>query len=96
MLSGAIGDFEPKDFAPDGYLRGSFSVFKGKDDYDVVIQFDAWATDLVRGRQWHSSQEFTELADGCSRIEMRLNSIEEIERWVLAWGAHATVVSQRY
>jgi hypothetical protein len=23
---------------------------------------------------------------------MRLNSIEEIERWVLAWGVHATVV----
>ena len=51
----------PKDFNPDEYLRGNFSVFKGKDDHEVVIDFDVWATDLVRGRQWHSSQEFTEL-----------------------------------
>lgn len=82
----------PKDFDPDEYLRGSFSVYKGKDDYEVVIDFDAWATDLVRGRQWHASQEFTELPGGQSRIRMRLNSIEEIERWVLTWGIHATVV----
>ena len=39
----------PKDFNPDEYLRGSFSVFKGKGDYEVVIEFDAWATDLVCG-----------------------------------------------
>jgi predicted DNA-binding transcriptional regulator YafY len=85
----------PDDFDPDEYLRGSFSVYKGKDDYEVVIDFDAWATDLVRGRHWHASQEFTELPDGCSRLRLRLNSIEEIERWVLTWGIHATVVRPR-
>ena len=26
------------------------------------------------------------------RLRMRLNSIEEAERWVLSWGTHATVV----
>jgi predicted DNA-binding transcriptional regulator YafY len=83
---------EPKDFDPDEYLRGSFSVFKGKDDYEVVVDFDVWATDLVRGRRWHSSQEVTELADGCSQMRLRLNSLEEIERWILNWGTHATVV----
>jgi len=82
----------PQDFDPDEYLRGSFSVFKGKDDYEVVIDFDAWATDLVRGRQWHGSQEFTELPGGGSHMKMRLNGIEEIERWVLTWGTHATVI----
>jgi len=82
----------PADFNPDEYLRGSFSVYKGKDDYEVVIEFDTWATDLVRGRHWHTSQEFTELPDGGSRLRLRLNSLEEIERWVLTWGTHATVV----
>jgi len=85
----------PKDFDPDEYLRGSFSVFKGQEDYEVVIDFDAWGTDLVRGRQWHSSQEFTELPSGCSQLRLRLNSLEEIERWVLAWGIHATVIRPR-
>jgi hypothetical protein len=26
------------------------------------------------------------------RLRLRLNSIEEAERWVLSWGTHATVV----
>jgi len=82
----------PKDFDPDEYLKGSLSVFKGNHDYEIVIEFDVWATDLARGRQWHASQEFTELPGGMSRIRMRLNSLEEIERWVLAWGTHATVI----
>lgn len=82
----------PKDFNPDEYLRGTFTAFTGQDDYEVAIEFDAWATDLVRGRKWHASQEFVELPNGCSRLVMRLNSIEEMERWVLGWGTHATVV----
>ncbi len=82
----------PKQFDADEYLRGSFSVYKGHDDYEVVIEFDAWATDLIRGRHWHSSQQFQELPGSGSRLTMRLNSIEEIDRWVLGWGTHATVV----
>jgi proteasome accessory factor B len=82
----------PGDFDPDEYLRGSFTVLKGRDDYEVMIEFDAWATDLVRGRQWHSSQDFIELPGAGSQLRLRLNSLEEIERWVLNWGAHATVV----
>ena len=81
-----------KDFNADEYLRGSFSVFRGGDDYEVVVDFDAWATDLIRGRKWHASQEFNDLPNGCSRLRVRLNNIEEMERWVLSWGAHATVV----
>ena len=84
-----------KDFKADEYLKGSFSVFKGGDDYEVVIEFDAWATDLIRGRRWHASQQFLELPDGRSRFSMRLNNIEEMERWVLSWGVHARVVRPR-
>ena len=87
------GFVRPKDFDPDKYLEGSFSVMKGDTEEDVVIEFDAWAADLVRGRQWHSSQRLADLADGGSRLEMRLNSLEEIERWVLSWGIHANVVA---
>ena len=81
-----------KDFNADEYLRGSFQVFKGGDDYEVVIDFDDWATDLLRGRKWHHSQELTELPDGASRLRFRLNNLEEIENWVLSFGRHASVV----
>lgn len=87
------GQFDPpKDFDPEEYLRGSFSVFKGGDDYEVVLEFDAWAADLIRGRHWHSSQEVTELPRGRLGLRLRLNNLEEILRWILSWGVHATVV----
>jgi predicted DNA-binding transcriptional regulator YafY len=79
-------------FSADEYLKGSFTVFKGRQDYEVVIEFDAWATDLVRGRTWHASQEFVALAGGGSRLRLRLNNIADIEPWVLSWGTHATVI----
>jgi proteasome accessory factor B len=82
----------PKKFNLAEYLKGSFGVFKGNDDYEVVIEFDSWAADLVRGRRWHGSQEIMELPKRMLRMRLRLNSIEEAERWVLSWGKHATVI----
>jgi predicted DNA-binding transcriptional regulator YafY len=69
-------------------------LFKGRegDDYEVVVDLDAWAADEVRGRQWHSTQRLTELPRGMLRVTLRLNNIEEVEKWVMAFGTHATVV----
>ena len=84
---------KPADFDPQKYLKGSFTVMKGEGDYEVVIEFDAWATDQIRGRQWHPTQEVTELpSGGGSHLRLRLSGLEEIERWILSWGTHATVV----
>jgi predicted DNA-binding transcriptional regulator YafY len=83
-----------KRFDPDEYLRGSFGVFKGdpEADYEVVADFDPWAADEIRGRRWHASQEIMYLPGGVVRLRMRLNSLQEVERWVLGFGEHATVV----
>jgi predicted DNA-binding transcriptional regulator YafY len=85
----------PRNFHADQYLAGSFGVFKGQDDYDVVLDFDPWAADEVRGRRWHHSQELIELPGGRVRLRMRLNSLEEVERWLLGMGTHATVARPR-
>ena len=84
----------PKDFSLDQHLRGSFGAFAGKpeDDFEVVIEFDSWATDVLRGRRWHWSQTVDELPGGQTRMRLRLNNVEEVERWVLSWGTHATVL----
>jgi predicted DNA-binding transcriptional regulator YafY len=58
----------------------------------VVVDLDAWAADEVRGMRWHSSQELTELPKGMLRVTMRLNNIEEVEKWVMGFGTHGTVV----
>ncbi len=83
---------KPADFDLDQYLQGSLTVMNGDGDYEVVIEFDAWATDQLRGRLWHSSQQVTELPGGESRLRLRLSGLEEVERWALSWGVHATVL----
>jgi predicted DNA-binding transcriptional regulator YafY len=89
-----VGDkFEPdRSFDLNEYLSGSFTMLKGEGDYEVVIEFDPWATDMLRHRLWHQSQQIKELPGGGSHLRMRLSALEEIERWVLSWGTHATVI----
>ncbi len=86
-----------KGFDADAHLRGSFGVFKGDPewDYEVVVDFDTWAADEIRGRRWHQSQEIMELPKGLVRLTLRLNNLEEVERWVLSFGTHATVARPR-
>ena len=82
----------PKKFNLNEYLKGSLNVFKGTADFEVVIEFDSWAADLIRGRRWHASQELTELPGRRVQLKLHLDGIEEAERWVLSWGRHATVI----
>ena len=86
---------KPKGFKADEYLKGSFGVYKGNDDYEVVLDFDPWGADLIRGRHWHGSQELQDLPKGWARLRLRLSSLEEVEGWVLSWGGHVTVVRPR-
>jgi predicted DNA-binding transcriptional regulator YafY len=73
-------------------LEGSMGVFKGSERHDVVIEFDAWGADDVRGRMWHASQELNNRPDGGLVVKMTLNNLEEVEKWVLSFGKHATVI----
>jgi proteasome accessory factor B len=83
---------KPKNFDPAELLRGSLNVFKGREDHDILVQFDPWAADEIRDRRWHSSQQITNLPDGGCQLRLRLSSLEEIESWILSFGAHATVL----
>ena len=73
-------------------LEGSMGVFKGNERHEVVIEFDAWGADDVRGRTWHASQKLEDRPDGSLVVTMTLNNLEEIERWVLTFGGHAEVL----
>ncbi len=79
-------------FSGEAYLRDSFGIFRGKDDFEVVIDLDAWAADVLRDRRWHASQQIQELPDGAMRASFHLDNLEEVEPWVMSWGIHATVV----
>lgn len=82
----------PKNFDAKKFFESSLGVMTGTGDYEVVIELDAWLTDILRGRHWHPSQVWKELPGGGAHLSMRLSCLEEIEQWVLSWGTRATVL----
>jgi proteasome accessory factor B len=82
----------PQKFSLERRLRDSFGVHSGEGQYDVVLRFSAQVADYIREKKWHESQELRELKEGALELRMKLSSLAEVERWVLGWGGHATVV----
>jgi predicted DNA-binding transcriptional regulator YafY len=82
----------PRKFSAETLLRDSFAVRSGADTHNVVIRFDKTAADYVREKRWHASQRLKELRDGSVELHMKVSSLAEVERWVLAWGGKAVVL----
>jgi proteasome accessory factor B len=85
----------PTHFNPADHLKGAFGIHSGNPSAEVrvVIRFDPWATRLVSERQWHPTQELIHHTSppGCT-LTLRLSTTAEVKRWILSWGAHATVL----
>ena len=75
-------------------FRNSFQIWQSEnaDLEQIVLRFSGRAAQLVRERNWHSSQQIQELADGNLELSLALNSLEEIVPWVLSWGRDCEVV----
>jgi predicted DNA-binding transcriptional regulator YafY len=82
----------PAKFALERHLRDSFGVYSRQGDYEVRIHFGRAVADYILEKRWHPSQTLVELPDQAVELRMRLGSLEEISRWILGWGAQATVL----
>lgn len=85
----------PVDFSPEKHFEKSFGAYVGEGDHRVVIRFSDRAADRVRERFWHGSQETKELSDGSLEFSVHLDSLDEVQRWVLGWGADAEVIAPK-
>jgi proteasome accessory factor B len=76
-------------------FRNSFQIWQNKNTTleQIVLRFSGRAAQLVRERNWHSSQQIQELAGGNLELSFTLNSLEEIVPWILSWGKDCEVVS---
>lgn len=83
----------PKKFDLDRQLRDSFGIHSGQGNFTVVVRFTPEVADYIREKRWHPSQEIAPLDDGGLELRLRLGSLVEIRRWILGWGADATVVA---
>jgi predicted DNA-binding transcriptional regulator YafY len=76
-------------------FQNSFQIWQSENAEleQIVLRFSGRAAQLVRERNWHSSQQIQELADGNLELSLALNSFVEIVPWILSWGKDCEVVS---
>jgi len=86
---------KPADFSPEKHFGRSFGAFVGKGDHKVVVRFRREAVNRIKERIWHDTLETKDLAGGGLEFTLRLDSLEEIERWILGWGPAAEVVEPK-
>jgi predicted DNA-binding transcriptional regulator YafY len=84
---------KPRTFSASKHLQNAFGIFSGGSPKLIRIQFDRFASQLIRERHWHPSQKIRELRRARLELSLVLGSFEEIERWILSWGAHAKVIA---
>ena len=82
----------PAEFDLHAYFGNAWGVFRGKDTFDVEVQFTRDAAAIVRETKWHSTQRMREHADGTVTLSFRVDGLEEIVWWVLGWSSRAKVV----
>jgi predicted DNA-binding transcriptional regulator YafY len=65
----------------------------GGGDYEVVIKIFPEAACYVRDRYWHNTQKITENKDKSINISFRVNTLNNVKRWLLGFGGNAKVLS---
>jgi proteasome accessory factor B len=86
---------KPADFSPEKHFGKSFGAYVGKGDHRVIVRFSAEVTGLIKERVWHETLEIKDLQDGRLEFTLRLDSLEEIRRWILGWGGMAEVIEPK-
>ncbi len=83
----------PQGFSLENELKNSFGILSGDKEFVVRIRFSEAISDYIREKRWHPSQKLTELKAGGVEISLKLSSLVEVQRWILAWGGKAVPVS---
>jgi predicted DNA-binding transcriptional regulator YafY len=76
----------------DKYLKSAFQLEHGDGERQVKIKFNPIAARFIRERIWHESQKLEEHDDGSCTLEFLTQSLDEVKRWVLYYGANAEVL----
>ena len=82
-------------FSPIDYLGGSLGPMTGKNYQLIKLRISPAGAHFVRERNWHGSQKIEQLSDGSIQVEFRLNSLDDVERWVLSFGSDCLVLEPK-
>lgn len=83
----------PDTFDIDALVAGSWGIWQGAGEDEVVLHFSTEVAPRVRATLWHQSAEQTDLPDGGVELRLRVVSEVEMRPWVLGWGSLVEVVA---
>lgn len=84
----------PAEFSIARYLDGAFRVVRGgESSYEVRLRFAPRAARYVREKIWHPTQELTERSGGRLDVRLRVDSLLEVRRWAMSFGAECEVLA---
>jgi predicted DNA-binding transcriptional regulator YafY len=82
----------PEKFDIDKYFGNAWAVFRGKESYDVELEFTRDAAALVTETVWHKTQQVKRLPDGRVIMSFKVDGLEEVVWWVLSWSGRVKVI----
>jgi proteasome accessory factor B len=86
---------KPEGFSLATHMQSSFGVFQNQMKLTIKARFTGWAKTNVMEMIWHPSQKIIEQHDDHVIVTFELGSTVEFKRWLLGFGAQATVISPR-
>lgn len=84
----------PADFDLEGYLAGSFGLFRGK-PVRVRLRFSREVARYVAECQWHPTQRLEPLLTGELEVTLHVAPEMDFKRWVLSYGKDVEVLEPK-
>ncbi len=85
----------PEDFDLREHFGNAWSVYRGKDRFDVELRFASTAARIVTETEWHHTQKATTHKDGAVTLKFVIDGLDEIVRWILTWTGDVEIVTPR-
>lgn len=82
------------EFDPRTYFDSGFGIYTGE-VFQVKLQFFPTTSDYIAERMWHPAQKITRLKDKSLILEMPANSLSEMKKFVLSYGAKVKVLEPK-
>lgn len=79
------------DFDSKTYFDSGFGIYTGE-VFQVKLQFFPPTSDYIAERTWHPAQKITRLEDKSLILEIPANSLSEMKKFVLSYGAKVKVL----
>ena len=81
----------PEGFNLEDYIDTNLGIFVSTKRYEVSMRFSSAVAGIIKERQWHENQQFTDLDDGSLRLTYTTNQLEESLNWAFSWGENVVI-----